>query len=1311
MNPEYNVICIPLDGHSPVVAPTTFTVAIACELRLPQGSFPPAELARILAQHPLLSGPGQITARAKSLAAWLSDTSMTGTDSFEMTLVHQEKPHGSLNTLFTTLSEYMGAPNAVSSAGVEHDPSFDLLQDDHFVDVARAYDDFTDIKRLLQRDIVTAQVTPGTPIEELPLQPLRRFDSAVQLAVLDAILDGTKVNELDSFVGVTGSSDKARSLRLSLDKIERRLTVMATTASVPDSPSLVAAKSLSGIKVVESSDPNVAIHAAFRNQLLAGACGFVTYWTTSAPKEMTGDFLIQVNLPGSSAAIQVTTTPTAFRRSWHTHPLAYADVESKITTNCGLAALNSPDGIPRYRASNMNTEAQLVKDLLVQAKNSLSLLTDETDQFGNFTDLLDTRRPQILRDEQIGTSEPETSGITFSAPVEDLVTPEGLKAASVDDRKTNAMPCYFLEDLWIGFRLDLAPEKQNDFQSVHVQRQGITFRHQGSIEGECEDFYDREQADDPALGFSSTEFATFNGMSTAQAEDFRVFLGLKKPGENDPNKPFEVAISGYGGVTQLLFGQTYQYRLRNVFLGCVSLGVQDASTAGGEAYIQSVPFFRARRFRPGELVASPARGADETPSNKLTIFLSGENPQQRVTILPTPIDIDTSRYHGLILQNADESIALAGRRFVRDAAELIADGEDTMNYFFDPEVAGIIIRARVFNGGPRHAEAEYLYHDGAYCEVMQHMNLTPVRQRYGTKGEWQGFKPIIITFRTTKDSAQPTIKRSGFFFDCHQVEVRVPPAFEIELSIVPDVERADLERTSYFASSSSQLRSIKMDKSVTARWNPAPALAEQVLRVIHAVPRPLRLPQIVASNPALPTALQRALRQLDAEAAEVPGRIEVDAASTGQVHLQATWSDVDDNPVYESFAFNSGQASTATHSIVFGEMRTDNPVGSLSRFKSLLQSGVKPPVFSTSAQCAENKVFLAESDHIEHGKTTDSWHAINFKDARRKIAEVVAVGVSRFEKVFSGVEIDVRSPSILVDVPSTVRMLPPEISHILPLGKKTIECNSAGGLITAEYAFRIFLKRPWFQSGPGERVALGCLMGNEPDELLLALDKTITQWGEDPVERPGLVISRRAPRASDFRTPTSEVRFDERLYPTDAERTAILYRDNIPLPGDSLKPDRRLTVASYAVSLDSATGLWFCDVAVPQEFFGWCGLALYRHQPNSCEGRELSDNADWAYAAVIHGDPIVWIARGADIHITVGPCFDADTTYEYDSLAFKQGVSEEVNDESAAATQLRRYQVGRAYYFEAAAPSKMQTLNLTKRRFGYGTASIPLAIE
>ena len=49
--------------------------------------------------------------------------------------------------------------------------------------------------------------------------------------------------------------------------------------------------------------------------------------------------------------------------------------------------------------------------------------------------------------------EPETSGVVFSAPVEDLVTPRDLRFDTPAARRA-ALPCLFHEDLWIGYRLD-----------------------------------------------------------------------------------------------------------------------------------------------------------------------------------------------------------------------------------------------------------------------------------------------------------------------------------------------------------------------------------------------------------------------------------------------------------------------------------------------------------------------------------------------------------------------------------------------------------------------------------------------------------------------------------------------------------------------------------------------------------------------------------------------------------------------------------------------------------------------------------------
>ena len=168
----------------------------------------------------------------------------------------------------------------------------------------------------------------------------------------------------------------------------------------------------------------------------------------------------------------------------------------------------------------------------------------------------------------------------------------------------------------------------------------------------------------------------------------------------------------------------------------------------------------------------------------------------------------------------------------------------------------------------------------------------------------------------------------------------------------------------------------------------------------------------------------------------------------------------------------------------------------------------------------------------------------------------MAIAQSRFRTHFttgSDAQFELGSNSIVVDVPSSVHMSSPKIAYILPLFRRKTTSN--GGAKTEEniYAIRIYVRRPWFESGPGERLAIGCTVGNEPVGNQASLDKRITQWGEDPLERPGLASTTRVPRASDFASIKSvdkTIGFDENLYPnTEEEKDApVIYRDNMLLP-------------------------------------------------------------------------------------------------------------------------------------------------------------------
>ena len=210
-------------------------------------------------------------------------------------------------------------------------------------------------------------------------------------------------------------SPQLRDIQKAIGGITRRLKVQN-----PPSCPLVVTNQLTATgpagesQKVDLGDPNAAVHSAMKNPLLAELCGFVTPWTVESSIPIYGDRDYVIQLDSSSLDYDNTridvqsATPTAFRRVRHTHPVSFADIGSSDTQNGLLACLNDKGGKARYRAACVNSEAGLVKQVIVQTSNSLAgpSGTDE-DNFGKFDSPLDDRSPQILHNEQFGTPEPK----------------------------------------------------------------------------------------------------------------------------------------------------------------------------------------------------------------------------------------------------------------------------------------------------------------------------------------------------------------------------------------------------------------------------------------------------------------------------------------------------------------------------------------------------------------------------------------------------------------------------------------------------------------------------------------------------------------------------------------------------------------------------------------------------------------------------------------------------------------------------------------------------------------------------------------
>lgn len=1367
MNPTYDIISLPLDAACPSVSQREFDVKLVTKLQFPDGvGYGAGALEQVLSAHPLLQGNERIFAYLWEFTDWRGNGNQI--DPERATRV-ELRYDGALSQ-----SEILGNLLRYLNAGEEqragrkprHDPYFDQLPSNHFVAVAETLDAVKGLIKSQQNaalaSILATDPEVATTFERYSVELSRWVNSAAMMFVLHLLRhprDDSLIRKAAA-AGLSGVSIAGiDQLRAEVDKVAARLdaTKSANACSAPDDELQSMVENVT--TAVDVKDLNVAVHAAHTNPLLASRTGFVTAWRAVSVLPVRGsvDYILQIDrasLTFPSAFVDVgALEPTVFRRSTHTHPTSFGDLGAPNTGHSGLAMLNDSALRPRFRATATNSEHEIAKLVILQSRNSLRgasaepKVTAPRPRF--FTEALDDRPPEALASEQFGVPEPETSGVIFSAPLEDLVKPQALRFATPELRAA-ALPCFFLEDLRIGYRLDIRHSEGDrpTFASVHLQTQNVLLKASGAVvSGTTEDYFLGEQPDDPKFLHSSNEVALYRGMNTAQVRDYLKVLGKERPEYEPPDRPFSVSITGYCGATRLLFGHDYEYRLRHVFAGAVSLeeaAVNERGAQLGAVYHQVFPFYRAKAFRPGELVSFdiPDESDEDDPGQK-TIYLSEKRRKKSIYLVPTPLDVDGARFHGLIFVDDNEPERFRRRRFVSDLGKhFIRQSGKKIDYFPDPEVHRILIRAKVLNGDPQIAPTEYVYVEGRYCQILKHAMVESVEQNYGRKREWESFAPIQLNFRTTSRS-RVGVRSRGWFGQYYRIDYTVPESVTIELSILPVLEPANLKLTAWKVGSSSELQTSANREHLNVSLS-VPDVAEQRITVVHLSPKPRRAPAIVweptrlhtpPSPPSdIATHVGTARRAIDSEFADVIGRVEVDAASTAEVRFEAVWEDINDATQQAAYVLNPGASASKPRSVTFRKYAPERPSyprfaelflqpGALSALKDWKVAGSTFGFFDQfSLQCAEDKLFYGVAPNDSHMKV-DETGRLNVRDQRRKILTLRAIAVARGFEHFPELSVEERSAfsdPVPVDVPSSHFLTPPKIRYVMPLVRRVSDTGQNGRSdIRRLYGIRVYVDRPWFESGPGERLAIGCSTSEDiANATTSEVSKYFTQWGEDPLERPHINSTRRAPRAADFGTLSeyAERPLDENLYPAGVTggRSAVTYSDNLRVFGEARvvkHSERFVSCASYAMRYDDHQRLWYADIVTTTEFFGWCGFALYRHQPHALPGRELSERPDWVYAALLYDEPVAWVQRGGQLHITVGPVYDPNVSYEFDSLAFNSNVSKNLSrlEEQRHRIQLKSYTVGGVRYFEGVVDKKRFEWKLLKKRFGAPVATRSLS--
>ena len=436
----FKIIPLPLHATSPQSSPKNFDVRIVSSLEFAPGTVMADEITAAVAGHPLLSRPVNqpIEALAVEYAAWISASKpLTGLTGIRVTLDYTGTK--SLVTLRDALRNYLVRQADVSVTAVLHDRRFDGLRENNFVDVAQVHDDLFLVQAEFQARAAESFGLGADFVARNFASDHRSYDKAkwlnayVAASILEAVYGSA--NPVESFSDDVEVSSAIRGLRAGVSKIQGRMEDLSSAANYTD-PRVLRSSSAQGDTPVSASDPNVAIHAAFKNSLISEQCGFVTNWRADADQPISGDYVLFLRSTSfTGAAFPVVLHPTAFRRVSHTHPLSFADITQQghqvKTTNAALAYLNDENEQPRYNATAVNAETAVVQNTILQFHNSISnapTFTGQTD--GNFSDPRDDRPPQLLADEYHGTNELECSGLTISAPTADLLTPDPLGATN-----------------------------------------------------------------------------------------------------------------------------------------------------------------------------------------------------------------------------------------------------------------------------------------------------------------------------------------------------------------------------------------------------------------------------------------------------------------------------------------------------------------------------------------------------------------------------------------------------------------------------------------------------------------------------------------------------------------------------------------------------------------------------------------------------------------------------------------------------------------------------------------------------------------
>jgi hypothetical protein len=352
------------------------------------------------------------------------------------------------------------------------------------------------------------------------------------------------------------------------------------------------------------------------------------------------------------------------------------------------------------------------------------------------------------------------------------------------------------------------------------------------------------------------------------------------------------------------------------------------------------------------------------------------------------------------------------------------------------------------------------------------------------------------------------------------------------------------------------------------------------LTLVHAIQQPLAKPEVKELKVA---------RNYNDTTAKLNTRIAVHGKSTDKINLEALWLDFLDD--FADIAPKITMGSSNVTSLV-----TDY-------FNQSLANGSVFPGPAGSNEKMGNAIVHQWNDTKHRWVFYRPVATTRYREYFTNLANIHATNNTPFPLIeegeyFKDATTDKFNPlnNGKVNVLSTARPAAPLVEYVLPSFNWAKNVKGKTELHVRTGNIRVYLKRPWFSSGEGERLGVILRGGDFNNDMA----KYVTLWGKDPVFTAGDLNGKNLP------TP------DQATFPFAAD-----YDVKVSIAEE---PSLSMAVAAYNVLYDADRQLYYADIPINSmnAYFPFVKLALCRYQRDSLR----TGNTDCCISSIVQTD---WI--------------------------------------------------------------------------------------